>query len=74
MHVGVMFAHADTGKAGDMQFSFDDTFNPSAITNIRNEHIQTHAPIAEALYEGLCVYRNAPGACYNNSPADLRRL
>jgi type IV pilus assembly protein PilY1 len=71
MHVGVMFAHADTGKAGDMQFAFDDTFNPSAITNIRNEHIQTHAPIAEALYEGLCVYRNVQGACYNNSPADF---
>lgn len=71
MHVGIMFTNADNGKAGHVKFEFDGTFNASAITTIRNEHIQPHAPLAEALYEGLCLFRNSQGPCYNNSPANF---
>ena len=71
MHVAVMFANANSAKAGTVVFKTDDNFNASAITNIRNAHIQTSAPLAESLYEGLCYYRNSQGACYNNNPADF---
>ena len=47
MHVGVMFVNAGSGKAGRMEFDFDDSFNASTITGIRNEHIQTHSPVAD---------------------------
>ena len=67
MHVGVMFVNAGSGQAGKMQFNFDDNFNSASITQIRNEHIQTHSPISEALYEGLCLFRKSQGPCYNNS-------
>lgn len=67
MHVGIMFANAGSGQAGQMQFNFDDAFNAASITGIRNQHIQTHSPLSEALYEGLCLYRLSQGPCYNNS-------
>ena len=37
------------------------------MTNIRNEHIEAYSPIAEALYEGLCLFRKSQGPCYSNS-------
>jgi len=66
MHVGIMFVNSGSGQAGRMQFNFDDAFNPASITGIRNQHIQTHSPLSEALYEGLCLYRLSQGPCYNN--------
>ena len=39
-HVGVMFVNADTGQGGSMQFSFDEAFNSSDVTGIRNEQIE----------------------------------
>ena len=71
MRVAVMFADANGGKGGKVIFRFDDNFNASSITKIRNEGIKSHAPLAEAAYEGLCLFRNSQGACYSNSPADF---
>lgn len=71
MHVAVMFADATGGKAGNIVYQFDDTYNASSINNIRNQAVKTKAPLAEATYEALCVYRNSQGPCYNNSPADF---
>ena len=71
MRVAIMFADANGGKGGRIIFRFDDNFNASAITNIRNEGIKSHAPLAEAAYEGLCLFRNSQGSCYSNSPADF---
>ena len=71
MHIGVMFADAAGGKAGRMQFNFDDNFNAASITAIRNQAIKPSSPLAEAAYEALCLYRNSQGACYSNSPADF---
>jgi len=71
MRVAIMFADANGGKGGRVIFRFDDNFNASAITNIRNEGIKSHAPLAEATYEGLCLFRNSQGSCYSNSPADF---
>ncbi len=67
MHVAVMFVNADTGQGGSLQFAFDDAFNASTVTNIRNEQIEANSPISEALYEGLCLYRKVQGPCYSNS-------
>lgn len=69
MHVGVMFVNADTGQGGSLQFSYDEAFNSSDVTNIRNEQIEANSPIAEALYEGLCLFRKSQGPCYSNSGA-----
>ena len=71
MHVGIMFADATGGKGGSIQYKFDDTFNSSSITTIRNQGVKPSAPLAEATYEALCLYRNSQGPCYNNSPADF---
>lgn len=71
MRVAIMFADANGGKGGRVIFRFDDNFNASAITNVRNEGIKSHAPLAEAAYEGLCLFRNSQGSCYSNSPADF---
>ena len=71
MRVGVMFANATNGKAGFVTFPFDSNFNASSVTDIRNRQIQTHAPLAEAAYEALCLYRNSQGGCYSNSPNDF---
>lgn len=67
MHVGVMFVNAATGKGGSLQFSYDEAFNASDVTNIRNEQVEAYSPIAEALYEGLCLFRKSQGPCYSNS-------
>ncbi|HMF84721.1 MAG TPA: hypothetical protein VK598_00040, partial [Nitrospiraceae bacterium] len=69
MHVGVMFVNAHTGQGGSLQFSYDEAFNASDVTNIRNEQIEANSPIAEALYEGLCLFRKSQGPCYSNSGA-----
>ncbi|HKY71066.1 MAG TPA: hypothetical protein VJL88_04045 [Nitrospira sp.] len=69
--VAVLFADNVGGKGGYLQFRFDDDFGPSSITSIRNQLVKPYAPIAEATYEGLCLYRNQQGACYSNSPADF---
>ncbi len=69
MHVGVMFVNAISGQGARVDFEFDDNFNPSSITGIRNEKISAESPLAEALYEGLCLYRKAQGPCYSNSGA-----
>lgn len=67
MHVGVMFVNASTGQGGSLQFSYDEAFNSSDVTNIRNEQVEANSPIAEALYEGLCLFRKSQGPCYSNS-------
>ena len=67
MHVGVMFVNAETGQGGSLQFSYDEAFNSSDVTNIRNEQIEANSPISEALYEGLCLFRKSQGPCYSNS-------
>ncbi len=67
MHVAIMFVNADTGQGGSLQFPFDGNFNASTVTNIRNEQIEAYSPIAEALYEGLCLFRKSQGPCYSNS-------
>src|SRR2546426_1844281 len=69
MRAAIMFVDAGTGNAGNMQFLFDASFNSSSVTNIRNQAVQTHSPLAEALYEALCYYRKSQGTCYNNTPA-----
>ena len=67
MHVGVMFVNAETGQGGSLQFSYDEAFNSSDVTNIRNEQIEANSPLSEALYEGLCLFRKSQGPCYSNS-------
>ncbi len=67
MRVAVMFVNALSGQGGKMQFLFDESFNSSSITQIRNQHIQEKSPLAEALYEGLCYFRKSQGPCYSNS-------
>ena len=67
MHVGVMFVNASTGQGGSLQFSYDEAFNSSDVTGIRNEQIEANSPISEALYEGLCLFRKTQGPCYSNS-------
>src|SRR3989454_1694039 len=69
MRTAIMFVDAGGGNAGNMQFLFDAAFNSSSVTNIRNQSVQTHSPLAEALYEALCYYRKSQGTCYANSPA-----
>jgi type IV pilus assembly protein PilY1 len=69
MHVGVMFVNAETGQGGSLQFSFDEAFNSSDVTGIRNEQLKANSPLAEALYEGLCLFRKSQGPCYSNSGA-----
>jgi type IV pilus assembly protein PilY1 len=67
MHVAIMFVNASTGQGGSLQFSYDQLFNASSVTQIRNEHIKANSPMAEALYEGLCLFRKSQGPCYSNS-------
>src|SRR2546428_1553179 len=69
MRAAIMFVDAGTGTAGNMQFLFDAAFNSSSVTNTRNQAVQSHSPLAEALYEALCYYRKSQGTCYNNTPA-----
>src|SRR5438132_5758405 len=42
---------ARTGNAGNLQFLFDAPFISSSVTNIRNQPVQSHSPLAEAFYE-----------------------
>jgi type IV pilus assembly protein PilY1 len=67
MHVAVMFVNASTGQGGSLQFTFDDSFNAASVTNIRNQHTAANAPLSEALYEGLCLFKKSQGPCYSNS-------
>jgi type IV pilus assembly protein PilY1 len=67
MHVAVMFINASTGQGGSLQFGFDDNFNAASVTNIRNQHLAANAPLAESLYEGLCLFKKSQGPCYSNS-------
>ena len=67
MHVAVMFINASTGQGGSLQFGFDQNFNAASVTNIRNEHLAANAPLAESLYEGLCLFKKSQGPCYSNS-------
>ncbi len=69
MRVAIMFVDAGGGNAGNMQFLFDQSFNSSSVTGIRNHAVQSHSPLSEALYEALCYYRKSQGLCYNNTPA-----
>jgi type IV pilus assembly protein PilY1 len=77
MRVAVMFSNgstsnqARTSNGGEVIFPFDETYNSSAITGIRNRHIRQAAPLAEATYEGLCYYHNSDGPCYSKSPANF---
>ncbi|WP_455241859.1 hypothetical protein, partial [Petrachloros mirabilis] len=66
MHVGVMFVNASTGQGGSLQFAFDANFNAASVTNIRNEHTAAYAPLAESLYEALCLFKKSQGPCYDN--------
>ena len=67
MHVAVMFVNASTGQGGSLQYTFDQSFNAATVTNIRNQHTAANAPLSEALYEGLCLFRKSQGPCYSNS-------
>lgn len=69
MRVAVMFTNTN-GVAGSMQMSFDQKLTSSVVTNIRNTSLGPNAPLAEALYEGLCYYKQNSPACYSNTPAD----
>src|SRR3989442_7251313 len=69
MRTAIMFVDAGGGNAGNMQFLFDAAFNSSSVTNIRNQAVQTHSPLAEALYEALCYSRKSQGTCYKYTPA-----
>ena len=69
MRVAIMFVDAGGGNAGNLQFLFDAPFISSSVTNIRNQPVQSHSPLAEALYEGLCYIRKSQGLCYDNTPA-----
>jgi type IV pilus assembly protein PilY1 len=62
-----MFINASTGQGGSLQFGFDDKFNAASVTNIRNQHLAANAPLAESLYEGLCLFKKSQGPCYSNS-------
>src|SRR5512147_2529205 len=66
MHVAVMFVNASTGNGGSLQFAFEQNFIASSVTNIRNSQTQAYAPLAESLYEALCLYRKSQGPCYDN--------
>lgn len=66
MHVGLMFVNAATGQGGSLQFSYDEAFNASDVTNIRSEQTEANSPLAESLYEGLCLFRKSQGPCYSN--------
>ncbi|WP_447974853.1 pilus assembly protein [Nitrospira sp. Kam-Ns4a] len=78
MRVAVMFTNSSAtgstgGIAGTVQNPFDD---PSAVlngngysstvTNVRNQAVQSLAPLAEATYEALCYYRQVSGPCFNS--------
>ena len=67
MHVSVMFVNASTGQGGSLQFPFDQNFNASSVTQLRNTALQSFTPLSESLYESLCYYAKSQGPCYSNS-------
>src|SRR5206468_4239462 len=69
MRVAIMFVDAGGGNAGNLQFLFDAPFISSSVTNIRNPPVQSHSPLADPLYEGLCYIRKPQGLCYDNTSA-----
>ena len=54
-------------KAAVFSLPLTQNFNAASVTNIRNQHTAAYAPMSEALYEGLCLYRKVQGPCYSNS-------
>ncbi len=75
MRVAAFFVNASSGQGDEkIVVQFDDpklggSGLSSLVTGLRNEHVQTHSPLSEGLYEGLCLYRNSQGACYtSNNP------
>ncbi|MDH4188524.1 MAG: hypothetical protein OEV08_16175, partial [Nitrospira sp.] len=67
MHVGVMMVNASTGKGGSLFFGFDEAFNASVVATMRNQKVLANSPLAESLYEALCLFKKSQGPCYNNS-------
>jgi len=70
----VMFINASTGQGGSLQFAFDQNFNASSVTGIRNQHLAANSPCREALYEGLCLFRKSQGPCYSKWRIMVDRL
>ena len=66
LRVSIMYVNGSTGQGGSLQIPFDSSLNSADYTNIRNEHTEVKAPMAEALYEALCYYRKSQGQCYDN--------
>src|SRR2546428_3658813 len=60
MRGATIFVDAGGGHAGHPQFLFDAPFVTSSVTNIRNQAVQSHSPLPEALHEGLSHIRNSP--------------
>ncbi len=73
MHLGVEMTRSEAQRGGQVIVQFDevatDTKFINAVKNIRNERVKDGSPISEALYEGLCYYRNSQGQCYSNKGA-----
>lgn len=67
--LAVMFTNTN-GVAGTVQMYFDQKLTSSVVTNIRNSALGVNAPLSEALYEGLCYYKQNSSACYSNNPND----
>ncbi|MDH5641929.1 MAG: hypothetical protein OEY28_11605, partial [Nitrospira sp.] len=67
MHVGVMMVNASTGKGGSLFFGFDQAYNANVVATLRNKKVAAQAPLAESLYEALCLFRKEQGPCYANS-------
>ncbi len=65
-HLGVMLINASTGQGGSLFFGFDDAIGSSVYATLRNESTFTYSPLAESLYEALCLFNKASGPCYNN--------
>lgn len=67
MHVAVMMVNASTGKGGSLFYGFDEAYNASVVATLRNKKVEAQAPLAESLYEALCLFRKSQGPCYSNS-------
>ncbi len=67
LRVSIMFVNGSTGQGGSLTIPFDTSLVSADYTNIRNEHTEIKAPIAEGLYDALCYYRKSSGPCYSNT-------
>ncbi len=67
MHLGVMMVNASTGKGGSLFYGFDELYNSSVVATLRNKKVEAQSPLAESLYEALCLFRKSQGPCYSNS-------